>query len=171
MITVDLGSGGRLGLSPAQAWAVLEQLENGLEERRDVDAPPNRPFPLHRWLDDDDPTWDRHSGGGRDVGEWDVSKDLERAATLYASTPANVRYFLDFLADRPGRLLDADEIWERSEGRFTGRSSLSGALSGIAEPYRASHRNYPFYWWKGEPSQYAMKPSVAELFRTARRLA
>lgn len=171
MITISLGSGMELHLPPQQARAVLEQLQDQLRSRSESGSPAARPAPMPLLLSDGHPMWDKHSGGGRDGEEWDLSNDLERAETLYYSTPPNVRFFLDLLMDHPGQLLNADEICERSEGRFTGRSSLSGALNGIAKPYRESHRNYPFYWWKGDPSQYAMKPTVAELFRQARTRA
>nr|ALD83681.1 hypothetical protein [Streptomyces sp. CNH365] len=158
-----------LSLPPQQAGAVLEQLQDQLRNSQEISPPAALPAPMRLLLSDGHPMWDKHSGGGRDGKEWDLSSDLERAETLYHSAPPNVRFFLDLLMDLPGQLLDADEICERSEGRFTGRSSLSGALNGIAKPYRESHRNYPFYWWKGDPSQYAMKPTVAELFRRARK--
>ncbi|WP_097868683.1 DUF6416 domain-containing protein [Streptomyces sp. rh34] len=169
MITINLGSGIELRLAPQQAHAVLDQLRNQLHGSQESSPSAARPASMPLLLSDGHPMWDKHSGGGRGGKEWDLSSDLERAEALYHSAPPKVRFFLDLLMDLPGQLLDADEICERSEGRFTGRSSLSGALNGIARPHRESHRNYPFYWWKGDPSQYAMKPTVAELFRQARK--
>jgi hypothetical protein len=168
MIPINLGSGMELRLPRQQAEAVLEQLQDQLRNGKKGSPCAAQPTTTSLLLSDDHPMWDKHSGGGRDGEEWDLSRDLERAETLYHSARPNVRFFLDLLMDRPGQLLDADVICELSEGRFTGRSSLSGALNGIAKPYRQSQRNYPFYWWKGDPSQYAMKPMVAELFRRAR---
>lgn len=168
MIIINLESGMALSMSPPQAENILEQLQNQLRDRQETSAPAAGPAPKSLQLSDGHPMWDKSSGGGRDGKDWDLSNDLERAETLYHSVTPNVRFFLDFLMDRPGQLLDADEICEHSEGRFTKRSSLAGSLNGIAKPHRESQRNYPFYWWEGDPSQYAMKPVVAELFRRAR---
>ena len=40
--------------------------------------------------------------------------------------------------------------------------------NGLYRSHQASGRRYPFYWWEGRPTRYAMKPSVAVLFRQAR---
>jgi hypothetical protein len=76
---------------------------------------------------------------------------------------------MDLLMDRPGQVLDVDEIVEILPDVFDGSRSIAGALNGLRLPRAASGRRYPFYWWEGNPSRYAMKPSVAEVFRQARR--
>lgn len=36
-------------------------------------------------------------------------------------------------------------------------------ISGLHRAHQESVRRYPFYWWFGNPTSYAMKPSVAVL--------
>ena len=44
-------------------------------------------------------------------------------------------------------------------------------MSPAAQPTARSGRRLPFYWWRnnGDASPYAMKPTVAMLFRDARQ--
>ena len=126
-------------------------------------------------LGDDDPLWGQHDGGSghRDYPEWSED-DGERAAVFYAAIPARARLFLDLLIDHPGGQLDGDWLGDRlMEGGNTSnlRRQVSGALSGLHAAHAASGLRYPFYWWRenGAPTRYAMKPSVARLFRRARR--
>ncbi|MFR9673340.1 DUF6416 domain-containing protein [Streptomyces sp. TR02-1] len=170
MIKLNLGSGAELTLSKSQALHVAEQLNLAL---RQVDEPGASPssYSTPRVLGDDHPMWNAHSGGGRDIQEWDAESDLQLAEWYYNAVTPKVRFFLDLLMDHPGQRLDADEICERSAGRFSGRPSLSGSLKGLAKQHEKANRNYPFYWWEdapGKPSWYAMKPSVARLFQQAR---
>ena len=128
-------------------------------------------------LEDSDPRWEETSGGGRrGYTEWG-EQDGPRAAAFYAAVPDITRLLLDLMMDRPGRLLDADWLADQVSDRQpdetdeTRRRRVSGSLSGIHRPFIESGRRYPFYWWKGtrgNPSTYAMKASVAALFRTAR---
>jgi Protein of unknown function DUF262/Family of unknown function (DUF6416)/Protein of unknown function (DUF1524) len=120
-------------------------------------------------LDDDHPLWDRHAGGsGHDGPEWTLA-DLAKAEAFYASLQGKAKAFMDLVMDRPGQVLDVDEIVEILPDVFDGSRSVAGALSGLHLPREASGRRYPFCWWEGNPSRYAMKPSVAEVFRQARR--
>lgn len=126
---------------------------------------------------DDDPRWDAHSGGNGHRGtEWD-SGDGARATAFYESLTGNAKVILDLMIDRPGESLDADWLADQLRPPAPGdtqqrrRLLVSGSLSALRRPYVKSGRRYPFYWWqgtRGEPTRYAMKPSVANLFRAAR---
>jgi hypothetical protein len=119
-------------------------------------------------LDDGHPLWDKHSGGsGHEGPEWTLA-DLAKAEAFYASLQGKAKAFIDLLIDRPGQVLDVDQILEILPNVFDGSRSVAGALSGLHLAKEASGRRYPFYWWQGNPSRYAMKPSVAEVFRQAR---
>jgi hypothetical protein len=129
-------------------------------------------------LDDDDPRWERHSGGdGHNGPEWGDG-DQARAAAFYASLSGNAKVIFDLMVDHPGECLDADWLAGHLGGRTPGESaergrhSVSGSLSALNRPHAESGRRYPFYWWKGtggKPTQYAMKPHVAALFHAARQ--
>ena len=129
-------------------------------------------------LDDSDPRWEQHSGGGRrGWAEWG-QKDGQRAADFYAALRGNAKLLFDVMMDHPGEELDADWLANQISARLPGetdekrRRMVSGSLSGVHRPFVESGRRYPFYWWQGtggDPSTYAMKSSVAVLFRTARQ--
>ena len=119
-------------------------------------------------LDDGHLLWDKHSGGsGHEGPEWTLA-DLAKAGAFYTSLQGKAKAFIDLLIDRPGQVLDVDQIVEILPSVFDGSRSVAGALSGLHLAKEASGRRYPFYWWQGNPSRYAMKPSVAEVFRQAR---
>lgn len=119
-------------------------------------------------LADDDPRWDRHSGGAGHSGrEWSAG-DLAPAVEFYAYLRKKAKVFLDLLIDHPGIALDVDDLCRLAPGTFTGSSSVAGAINGLRKPKEASERRYPFVWWEGSPTEYAMKPAVAGLFRMAR---
>lgn len=171
MIKVKLSSGIELGLPKSEAVHVAEQLSVALREIDELGGSTSGTPSPPGLLSDDHPMWESHSGGGRDIQEWDAGSDLQLAEWYYNAVTPNVRFFLDLLMDHPGQRLDADEICKRSDGRFSGRPSLSGSLKGLAKQHEKSNRNYPFYWWEdapGKPSWYAMKPSVSRLFQEAR---
>ena len=131
-------------------------------------------------LKDDDPLWERHSGGdGHSGPEWGPG-DGPLAADFYRSLAVNARLIFDLLMDRPGEQVNSDRIAEQIRGRgHTATSKLAGqvvagSLSMTGELAAASGRRLPFYWWKGRDgsaSCYAMKPMVATLFRDARQQA
>lgn len=127
---------------------------------------------LGLFLRDDHPLWSRHSGGTGHSGdpEWDVATDLRRATTFYRPVAGKGKVFLDLLIDHAGYQLDADQIVQLAPETFAGSRSIAGSINGLRKAQEASGRRYPFYWWKGDPAQYAMKPSVADLFRRARAL-
>jgi len=128
-------------------------------------------------LDDDVPFWEQHSGGKghRDAPEWSQG-DRARAEAFYAALRGDARMILDLMIDHPGQLLDADWIADRirpsgSDGDSARRHMVSGSLGALSGPREESQRRYPFYWWygrDGSPTRYAMKPTVAGLFRAAR---
>ncbi len=89
----------------------------------------------------------------------------------------DARMILDLMIDHPGQLLDAGWIADQirpsdADGDQTRRRRMvSGLLGALSGPRNASQRRYPFYWWHGRdgsPTRYAMKPTVASLFRVAR---
>lgn len=129
-------------------------------------------------IDDSDVTWDQHDGGEghSDQPEWSA-EDGPLAARFYSATPASGRLVLDLMSDRPGEQLDADWIVSQLVGRDPGLGGVSGrqlaaaSIGGMRRPTEAAGRRLPFYWWRGRngsPTLYAMKTSVAALFRQAR---
>lgn len=118
---------------------------------------------------DEHPVWD-HSDGpeGQNGPEWDLCTDITNAEAFYQHVSGKAKVFLNLLIDNPGRHLDVDKLCELAAGTFGGSRSIAGALHGLYRAQRASGHRYPFYWWAGNPSRYAMKKSVAELFRIAR---
>jgi hypothetical protein len=127
-------------------------------------------------LKDDDPLWAQHDGGSghRDDPDWNET-DAPRASAFYATTKGRGKAFLDLMIDRPGELLDADWIASQIAGPSTDgradRQIVARALRDLRAAQTASGRRYPFYWWSGRngsPTQYAMKPTVAGLFRRVR---
>lgn len=157
-VTVTLGPGLDLTMEDVVAVRLLEQLRTVVND--DVAA--------GVVLDDDHPLWERHSGGAGHAGrEWNA-QDEALAEAFYARVSGKARLFLDLLLDRPGRQLTVDEIIATSGGAFTSSFSVAGAINGLRLPHEASERRYPFCWWEGSPSRYAVKGSVAALFNTAR---
>lgn len=122
-------------------------------------------------LPDDHPRWDAHSGGsGHDGTEWGP-EDAALAEAFYAAVRGKAKIFFDTLLDRPGHELTVDDIVEVSGGQLTSAFSVAGAINGLRLPHKGSGRRYPFSWWAGTPTSYAVKPSVAALFNAARAKA
>lgn len=125
-------------------------------------------------LPDDHLLWEHHSGlgGHRDHPEWDPESDLATAQAFYRlikdKAKAKAKAFLDLLIDHPGQQLSVEDMCRLTGGVFSGARSIAGSISGLHRSYQASGRRYPFYWWEGQPTCYAMKPSVAKLFLQAR---
>jgi hypothetical protein len=127
-------------------------------------------------LDDDDPLWEQHDGGSghRDHPDWSEG-DGGRAAAFYSGTSGRARSLLDLLIDHPGEQLDADWLGDQIAGESAdglARPQLvARAFGDMRQAQMASGRRYPFYWWRanGSSTRYAMRHSVAELFRHARR--
>ena len=125
-------------------------------------------------LEDADPLWAGSSGGDGHVGQEWSDTDYGLAREFYSSLSANVRAILDVLMDLPGQRVSADWLAEqlgsgrRHDSVAAGRHAVAGSLSAVSEAHRESGRRLPFYWWSGadgEPSLYAMKPSVARTSR------
>jgi transposase-like protein len=129
-------------------------------------------------LSDDDPLWEQHDGGNlhRDFPEWSAA-DGSLAEAFYVTTRGRARAFLDVLMDRPGEQLNADIVADQVVGQeLTGpaRHMVARTLRDMGAAQAASGRRLPFYWWRGRhgaPTRYAMKASVAALFRQAQLAA
>jgi hypothetical protein len=122
-------------------------------------------------LDEEHPLWDRHSGGAGHGGpEW-TDADTDLADAFYAPLRGKAKLFFDLLLDRPGRQLTVDDLVGSSNGALTSSFSVAGAINGLRLPHEKSGRRYPFYWWEGTPSRYAVKSSVAAVFNSARARA
>jgi hypothetical protein len=131
-------------------------------------------------LPDHDPLWAQASGGEGHRGEEWSDADADLAQRLYASLSGNTKQILDALLDRPGQRVPADWLagqlgdGRRHESVAAGRHAVARSLSAISQQHRQSGRRLPFYWWSGadgQPSLYAMKPSVARIFQAARTAA
>ena len=123
-------------------------------------------------FDDDDPIWERHSGRDGHRGQEWAPTDHDQAEAFYLSLAGRARFIFDLLIDHPGELIDADKIRELRPSDIPSRQSVAASLSGLRGAFEASGRRYPFYWWAGReggPTQYAMKKTVANLFRDIRR--
>lgn len=161
---------GDMELSMSRARA--EQLVVSLKSQLDVDATRQPSEPGGGLvLPDGHPLWEQHTGldGHRDYPEWGADSDLADAEAFYQPVRGKAKVFLDLLIDHPGRLLTVDDLCHLAGGDvFSGPRSIAGAINGLYRSHQASGRRYPFYWWEGRPTRYAMKLSVAELFRRAR---
>lgn len=163
---INLAPGVDLTLTPETAQHVREQIDRLLAGGDTGMPPPAPPAPVV--LSEDHPMWDQASGGSTHHGTpWEAGDTLA-AQTFLLQATERAKVFLDLLIDHPGRQFTVDEICENSNGAYTGARSLAGALAGLAKAQRASGRRYPFTWWEGTPSRYAMRPAVAQLLCQAR---
>jgi hypothetical protein len=169
MYTLTLAPGVTLNIDETVAQSLRDQLdsdaaearqtspEGGQDDRRTVQI-----------LDDNHLYWDRHTGlEGHRGDEWETG-DSNQAEAFYASIRGKAKVFTDLLIDNPGQLLTVDDICRLRPDDFTGSHSIAGALNGLRNAHLSSGRRYPFYWWAGNPTRYAMKPLVATLFSRAR---
>lgn len=158
MPTVSIAPGVELHLDVTQAQRLLDQLQDVLgDESTQLSV-----------LDDDHPLWARHTGGPGHSGlEWSNS-DRQLAHAFYAQVRGKGKIFFDLLLDQPGRQLAVDDLIAASDGAFPSSYSVAGAINGLRLAHEASGRRWPFYWWAGTPTRYAVKPSVAQLFNAAR---
>lgn len=158
-VRLDFGSGVTLELDHRTARRVLDQLTGQLETTRPED--PTR-------LPEDHPIWSRSSGGAGHHGNPWNEDDEALAEVFYRSVSGKGRLFFDILLDRPGQLITSDEIVAASGGALTSSRSVAGAIKGLYVAHKESDRIYPFTWWEGQPTRYAVRPSVAALFNKAR---
>ena len=159
-VTVTIAPGVDLTLEDTAAARIREQIDVALGAG-DVAGV----------LADNHPLWDRHSGGDRHAApEW-TGRDANLADAFYAEVRGKAKVFLDLLLDHPGRQLSADDLIAAAPDVFTSAFSVAGAVNGLRLAQEASGRRYPFYWWEGTPSRYAVKPSVAALFNQVRAKA
>ncbi|SNY61431.1 hypothetical protein SAMN05421748_122166 [Paractinoplanes atraurantiacus] len=162
-----------IGYRSAFIGAVLKTLPGSRVEGRKPPVIHWSPAPRDAAsLDDDDPRWAQHTGGsGHDHDpEWVLPDDLSKAEAFYGHLTERARIIIDLLIDHPGRQLDVAEISALSGNALGGAHAIAGSLQPLERLRVAAGRRYPFYWWGGQKGQtrYAMKPSVAELFRRAR---
>lgn len=115
--------------------------------------------------------WDLHSGGDghRVMPDWNPSEDIEPARNFYEAVGGKAKIFLDILIDHPGRLFTVQEIRSLAgDTVFMNSHSLAGSLQGLTKPREESKLRFPFRWWEGPPTRYAMRPDIAALFQRAR---
>lgn len=164
MITVALTPDVTLDLEDRVALRLYRRLEEHFSNG-------DTPVTDSTALADDHPLWDRHSGGNGHTGpEW-APGDEALAEAFYAQLTGKAKLFFDLLLDHPGQQLSVDDLVSASGGKFTSSFSVAGAINGLRKPHKASARRYPFYWWEGSPTRYAVKQSVATLFNAARKAA
>jgi hypothetical protein len=96
-------------------------------------------------LKDDDPLWERHSGGDAHRGpEWGAG-DSRLAVGFYRSLGGNARLIFDLLMDQPGEQVDADWLAAQIPGPVRGGTSdqarpraalfpFTGGRAGMAPP-------------------------------------
>lgn len=161
-VRVTLGAGCELVLSRGAAAGLAQRIRGQLDGTSSVGAAVV--------LDDDHPLWAQHTGleGHRVPPEWDSAADLALAQAFYQRIGGKARVLVDLLIDRPGQQLTVDDLCELAPEVFSGSRSVAGSINGLVAAHQASGRRYPFYWWEGRPTRYAMKPSVATLFESAR---
>ena len=158
-ITLTPAPGIEITVEKAVAARLLEQLNAAFAGDE---------TPSSAVLPDNHPLWDRRSGGaGHDGPEW-ADGDGDLAEAFYDGLGGKAKVFFDLLLDRPGRQLSVDDLIEASSGVFTSSFSIAGAINGLRLPRAVAERRYPFAWWEGTPTRYAVKPSVAQLFNAAR---
>ncbi|MFD3533885.1 DUF6416 domain-containing protein [Streptomyces sp. NPDC058664] len=129
-----------------------------------------------RFLDEGAPDRERHDGGsGHSASSAWGAADGGLAVAFAAALPASARQVLDHLVERPGQRVHCTELFARAFARTDGAgpaSAVADVIGGMREAYDASGRRYPFSWWEADGGRtgadYAVKPSVAALFLTAR---
>lgn len=126
------------------------------------------------FLPDHDPRWREHTGGAAHDGpEWSpahVPEAQKLLAALDERGRSATRTFLLTLADKPGVLHSNDWFVARFPELFpSGRRSVSSCLRPLTALHEDIGLSFPFRWWKGSPSLYAMKRSAATAFVHASR--
>lgn len=166
-VFLTIGNGIELRMSRAQAEALVRGWRRQLDQVASSSVVESGAGLV---LPDDHPLWERHSGldGHRDSPEWDEDAELAAAEAFYQPIKGKAKVFFDLLIDHPGQQLTVDDLCRLADGVFSGSRSIAGAIYGLYRSHQASGRRYPFYWWEGQPTCYAMKPSVAKLFSQAR---
>lgn len=125
-------------------------------------------------IEDSHPLWETHSGGeGHRGPEW-TAGDEDRALAYYQALSPMARRILDYLLETPGRRISCYEIAERFDLDPDRTRSVphvvAGYFNSAGEANRASGRRSPFTWWSTQyGADYAVKRTVAELFRSALR--
>jgi hypothetical protein len=167
-VRLDLGSSVQLLVSEPLARSLADQLQAALGPTPRATRMAER---LGTFLPDDDPHWLSHSGleGHRDFPEW-TNDDVKLARAYYDSLSGKARVFFDVLIDHPGQRVSADQFVAFAPETFATRRSVASALTGLHGLTRKFNHRFPFEWWRGNPTDYAMKSLVAELFRRARSL-
>ncbi|MEU8802145.1 DUF6416 domain-containing protein [Spirillospora sp. NPDC048819] len=124
------------------------------------------------YLSDDDPEWDRHSGGSGHAGlEW-ASGDEDRALAYWDALDDKARAVLQYLFSRRGHQIHNGELVRElgldPEGTKNPPNVISGALNRVGEANRATGHRYPFRWWERDGgADYAVRTSTAGIFERA----
>lgn len=162
-IRVPLGAGVELLLSRGAATDLVRTIQAQLPATPEIDG--------RLVLDDDHPLWEQHTGmdGHRLPPEWDPAADRALAEAFYGRIGGKAQVLVDMLIDHPGHQLTVDDLCALRPEVFSGSRSVAGSINGLVNAHEASGRRYPFYWWEGRPTRYAMKPGIAQLFRDVRR--
>lgn len=135
------------------------------------DGPPRDVLP------EDHPMWDHASGGDRNAPDrqWTMNDLAEAAITLDGIKGKKAGVYFDLLLDNPGKLFRSEDIIAAAPKTFASAFAIAGSLNGFRKHTERANRVYPFYWWEGDghgvPTRYAIRPSVAAVFNSARRRA
>ena len=135
------------------------------------DGPPRDVLP------EDHPMWDHASGGDRNAPDrqWTMNDLAEAAITLDGIKGKKAGVYFDLLLDNPGKLFRSEDIIAAAPKTFASAFAIAGSLNGFRKHTERAGRVYPFYWWEGDghgvPTRYAIRPSVAAVFNSARRRA
>src|SRR5437868_3732018 len=126
MHTVTLAPGISLLLDEQVAEALRRQLGAGAVKPGATggrqEPGPTAPAEV---LADEHPLWKRHTGlEGHRGEEWRWPEDAARAETFYATIGGKAKVFLDLLIDRPGQLVDVEDICALRPAAFSGSRSI-----------------------------------------------
>lgn len=124
------------------------------------------------YLSDDDPEWERHSGGSGHSGpEW-ADGDENKALDYWDALDDRARTVLRYLFGRRGHQVHNGELVRElgldPENTKNPPNVLSGALNRVGEASRATGRRHPFRWWERDGGAvYAVRTSTANIFERA----
>lgn len=175
-VHLSLPEGCTLVLPRAAAERVRDQLDTDLRPHEDeLQAFANRvgqprSTPDRITLDADHRMWDRHSGAERRHSgpKWETG-DEPLAERTYAQLAPKVRQFSDLLMDHAGEVFTVDDILGALPDVYGSDRAIAGSLNGFRLPCEAAGRRFPFTWWESHPTEYAMHPVVAAIWREGRR--
>ncbi|MGP4027893.1 DUF6416 domain-containing protein [Actinomadura sp. 3N407] len=124
------------------------------------------------YLSDDDPEWERHSGGSGHAGpEW-ADGDEDKALTYWDALDDKGRAVLRYLFSRRGHQIHYGELLRELRldpaGTKRPRNVVAGSLNRAGDANRATGHRYPFRWWEnGNDAHYGVRTSTANIFEKA----